>query len=357
MADSGDEHRAKHHRAEHDAAAAAPDDTVGASIIIRGLRHDPAVPEDVVRAAAESFGPVVGVVVFERGHLRGRAIVDFATPAAAVAAVSATVAGGASDLLHLPAQDGEAVSAEVKATKAQSDQPAAPAPLAADGQPLNRRQRRALARQATDSKQPAAVDGAPEKPAGASPSAKPVAALDAAPLGTAVQLVRPPSQHREGASPQQQRQPHRTSGAETDTPRTLYVCCKHMRAIFDVFAFFKEHKVEGHARDVVFVTASRKPYFLVDCRGDRAQHLYDGGIALDGKTYKEERVTVRDSTQTVQEYRAKKPDVVGRTAKPRSAGPGSAKHSDDDEPSVPPAAAAVAPTMMVPRGVRGRGGR
>jgi hypothetical protein len=93
---------------------------------------------------------------------------------------------------------------------------------------------------------------------------------------------------------------------------TLFVSGPTIKNIFDVFDFFKFHNVNGSANECVFVTASKKPYALLDWE---RQATYDASLGLNGQAFKEQPVAVRSSTQSAAQYLVKKPDAQSLTAR------------------------------------------
>uniref|UniRef100_A0A7S1LAF3 RRM domain-containing protein n=1 Tax=Neobodo designis TaxID=312471 RepID=A0A7S1LAF3_NEODS len=294
MSDPSEPAPTKAHRTEQPSACAASSAAAPRTVILRHLlRTPPLVAEADLRAqAAQDFGPVESVTVLQHGSMVGSAFVDFATAEAAAKCV-AQLDGTATTLAarwERFVQDPAAapVSAELKAPKAQQQDtttaaamPGDAANAQADGPKLNRKQRRALARQHLQQ------NGGNDDAASAAPS---------------------------GDQASQQRRSH-NHGASADAASTasvdggtLFVHGKHVAAIFDVFSFFKSHGIEGRLKNCVFVTTSRKPYFLVDCAKNRK--FFTAALNVDGQSYKGEPVTVKPSAQTCDEYLEKKPDAV-----------------------------------------------
>jgi hypothetical protein len=287
----------KAHRAEGSSTAAAADPQQQPqhqrTVVLRHLvKTPPLVSEAELRArAAADFGAVEGVTVLTHGGLVGTAFVDFADPSAAAKCVrqlSDSAAPEAASWKHFAADPtAAAITAELKAPRASNNKKnaeeggagAAAASssdvTAPDGQQLNRKQRRALARKH---------------------------------LGEEHRSTATSSQQQQEPSEGAAATPVAASSSSTAASSTLFVRGKYVAAIFDVFAFFKQHGIEGKLRNCVFVTTSRKPYFLVDCTGNK--DFYTAALAASGSAYKGEAVSVSPSAQTCDDYLLKKPDAV-----------------------------------------------
>jgi hypothetical protein len=274
----------KAHRTEDRESACASNHHLGTSTVVLKHLHSNVTKEEIAEIAKQ-FGVVKTVTVLEKEKFAGTAFVDFDAPDAAVRCVA-----GSAIWSSLAAHD-SAVPLTVELKHGHTDSPA--------GAPqLNRKQRRALARGG-------AVDG--------STSVDPDATTT-------------PS----------------TTSAKVPAVPTLYVHGDSIRAIFDVFNYFKERGIEGKLRDCVFVTTSRKPYFLVDCTGNDA--FYKAALDCDSGTYKGEKVDVRSSGQTCAEYLQKKPDAMrSKKLEPLKPNNGGAPDSQDGGDRADVAAVAAIP--------------